>query len=92
MLTLIRQLILAAALAHHVNPAVMDRMAKCESTYNQFAVNKASGAVGLYQLLSPGELDVFYARGYNNPFDPSESANFTAEELSKGKGYLWSCY
>lgn len=92
MLEIIRALIASAAIAHGINVNLMDRMARCESTYNAFAVNRYSGAKGLYQLKSPGELDVFYARGYDNPFDPSEAANFTAEELKAGKGYYWSCY
>jgi hypothetical protein len=68
----------------------MLNVAECESTFNQFAVN--GRYKGLYQLGSPGELDTFYERGYDNPWDPSQQANFVAERFSEGSFTPWTCY
>ena len=90
MLNAVRALIVAAALGHGVNPAVMDEMARCESTYNQFAVNEPN--LGLFQLSRQGKLPAFYARGYTDVFDPAQQSNFTAEQLLDGQGGAWTCY
>jgi soluble lytic murein transglycosylase-like protein len=86
----IRALIVAAALAHGVDPILMDRMAYCESTYNPFAVSGPN--VGLYQLSRYGKQKDFFDRGYTDLFDPAQQANFTAEELSEGQGPAWACW
>lgn len=93
LLQVIRNLIVAAALAHGVDSQTMLNLASCESTFRPSIVNTSSGARGLFQLLSPGELDIFYAKGFTDWTDPSQQSNFVAEELIAGKWRAWSqCY
>lgn len=94
MIELIKALIVAAALAHGVNPDIMLDMARCESTFNPYVVNRDDQTIqGLYQIKYPGGEGVtFYKRGYTNRFDPAQSANFTAERIVEGAGGQWDCY
>ena len=68
----------------------MDRMARCESGYNQFAENGPNK--GLFQLSEYGKLQEFYARGYDNWRDPAQQSNFTAEQLALNAGPAWTCW
>ena len=89
MLEVIKNLIIAAAIAHGVSAYQMDKVAGRESGYDRSVVNE-SGCVGLYQLCPFGELDEFYKRGYTNPDDPAQQANFAAERFREGAcHYSW---
>jgi hypothetical protein len=85
------ELIQLAAVAHHVSPSWMVSIARCESTLDPFAVSPDGSNLGLFQLNRYGLLPAFYARGYDNPFDPAQESNFTAEQLAAGHASAWSC-
>jgi hypothetical protein len=82
-MAVIKALVVAAALAHGVSSTAMLTVAERESTFDRYATN-GLGCVGLYQLCPRGELGGFYARGYADPWDPSEQANFAAERFREG--------
>lgn len=96
MTEVIRALILAAAVQHGVSLRLMDCMAFRESTWGSRSSN-------LYQLMSPGKADEFYAweleQGFldHRLYDPARQANFVAEQLLKGagpsawRGTYWPC-
>src|SRR5690348_16056914 len=82
-MAVIKALVVAAALAHSVSATAMTTVAERESGFDRYATN-SEGCVGLYQLCPWGELRTFYARGYDNPWDPAQSANFAAERFAEG--------
>ena len=84
-------LVASAAVAHNVSPQWMVRVAWCESRFDPFAVSPDGSNLGLFQLNRHGLLPAFYARGYDNPFDPAQSANFAAERFAAGESGAWSC-
>jgi len=81
-----RAIILAAAMAHGVDPGLMDHIAGCESGYNRYATN--GPYMGLFQL-GTAKRQQFLSRGYSDLFDPSQQANFVAELLSAGEVSNW---
>lgn len=91
-LAAIKAIILSAAISHGVSAAVLDHMAACESSYDPAAVGDSGTSLGLYQLHVDGELGVFYARGYTDPFNARQAADFTADEVAHGKGQAWTCF
>lgn len=83
MLAAVQALIAAAAVAHGVSAAAMLTVAQRESHLDRAAVN-SEGCIGLYQLCPGSELRTFWLRGYDNPMDPAQQANFVAERFSEG--------
>ena len=79
--------------AHGVSPSLLTAVADCETghTWNPRSVGRL-GELGLFQLLPAGELRGFYARGYVDPFDPWESADYAAGRFAEGAAGAWSCY
>jgi hypothetical protein len=82
-----RAIILAAAMAHGVDPQVMDHVAQCESGYNRFAVN--GPFMGVFQL-GTAKRKQFAAQGYDDVFDPSQQANFVADLIANGEINDWA--
>jgi hypothetical protein len=68
------------------------RILDCEGGHQWRAdiVGKA-GELGPAQLAPFGLLPDFYARGYSDPFDWSESVDYLAFALSKGLASHWTC-
>ena len=83
MFEIIRSLIVAAAVAHGVNAEAMIRVGVRESGLSASVVN-GGGCIGVFQLCPWGELNGFYRRGYTNPRDPSQQANYVAERFRQG--------
>lgn len=87
----IPQLVTSTAIAHGVNPGWMLRTAWCESRYNRYAVSPDGSNIGLFQLNRHGKLPVFFARGYDDPWDPAQQSNFAAEQFAAGQSGVWTC-
>ena len=84
-------LIRSAAVAHNVSPEWMVAVAYCESSLDPFAVSPDGSNLGLFQLNRRGLLPAFYARDYTDVWDPSQQANFAAEQFAAGNARAWSC-
>ena len=84
----IKEIISNEARLHDVSEEVMNKVIGCESNYNPEAVgdnNHSFGAVQIY-------LDYHPEVTKSQAFDPEWAISFLADNLSKGKGKLWSCY
>lgn len=66
-------------------------IARIESNFDPNAIGRA-GELGMVQLLSPGELDTFYAYGFSDPHDPWQSADYLDIALAEGRHRAWSAY
>lgn len=86
MFEIVRSLIVAAAIAHGVSVQQMDTIACHESGFNRYAMN--GQYTGLYQL-GYGMQRGFFARGYNDLFDPAQQSNYVAEVLARGGQSNW---
>lgn len=82
-MAVIKALIASAALAHAVSATAMTTVAERESNFRPAVVN-SEGCIGLYQLCPWGELRTFYLRGYDNPTDAAQQANYAAERFAEG--------
>jgi len=65
------------------------RIAKCESGYNPNAVNRSSGASGLFQFLPSTWAHSPYAA--QSPFDPVANAHAAAWLYSRSGPAAWQC-
>ena len=65
------------------------KVAKCESNYNPYAVNRSSGASGLFQFLpSTWALSPYHAQSV---FDPSANAHAAAWLYQRSGPGQWVC-
>jgi hypothetical protein len=65
------------------------RISRCESGYNRFAVNRSSGASGLFQFLpSTWAHSPFASR---SPFDPAANAQAAAWLYKRSGPAAWQC-
>ena len=83
----IKQKIDEVAEQYNVNPQVMHKVIKCESSYNPNALGDGGKSRGLVQIHSDYH-DVSDEDAYN----PQYAIEFLARMLSQGKGNLWTCY
>ena len=65
------------------------RVAQCESQYNPFAVNRVSGAAGLFQFLPSTWASSPFAR--QSVFDPVANANAAAWLYQHAGASQWQC-
>ena len=79
-----------AAARHGVSAARLVQVARCESRLDPNAVGRA-GELGVLQLHPRGELLTFYARGFSDPFNVAQAAEFTAQRFAEGAARAWSC-
>lgn len=90
-------IIKAAAAKYGVSEANMLRIAKCESGYNQNAINynyyENGYPSGLFQHISGYWAARATKYGYEGAsvFDPIANANVTAGMFRDGQSYLWEC-
>ena len=82
-------IITAAAQRYGQSPAAMIRVAKCESGLNPRAVNRSSGASGLFQFLPSTWRTTPYAS--SSIFDATANANAAAWMWSVGRRGEWVC-
>ncbi len=75
-----------------LGPAVVSwalRLAQCESNFNPYAVNRSSGAAGLFQFLATTWAGTPWRA--QSPFDPNANALAAAWLYSKYGPGQWSC-
>jgi soluble lytic murein transglycosylase-like protein len=65
------------------------RIAKCESNYNPYAVNKSSNASGLFQFLP--STWAFTPQHASSPFDPAANAQAAAWLYNRSGPNQWQC-
>jgi len=65
------------------------RIARCESQYNPYAVNRSSGAAGLFQFLATTWAGTPYAG--QSPFDAVANARAAAWLLQTYGAGQWEC-
>jgi soluble lytic murein transglycosylase-like protein len=65
------------------------RVARCESNYNPYAVNRSSGASGLFQFLPSTWAGT--PEHNQSVFDPTANANAAAWLYGRSGGSPWSC-
>lgn len=85
----ITAIITAAAQRYGQSPSAMIAVARCESSLNPNAVNRSSGASGLFQFLPSTWRTTPYAS--SNIFDPYANANAAAWMWSVGRKREWVC-
>lgn len=83
------EIITAAAHRYGQSPAAMIAVARCESALNPRAVNRSSGASGLFQFMPGTWRTTPYAA--QNIFDPVANANAAAWMWSVGRRGEWVC-
>lgn len=59
-------------------------------TWDPNAVGDHGTSFGAAQLHSPGLLDDFYARGWDNPFNPYQAVVYMEEARSRGLSSHWT--
>jgi LysM repeat protein len=82
-------IITAAAQRYGQSPAAMIKVAECESGLNPLAVNRSSGASGLFQFLPSTWRTTPYAS--SSIFDATANANAAAWMWSVGRRREWVC-
>jgi soluble lytic murein transglycosylase-like protein len=65
------------------------RVAKCESGYNPYAVNRSSGASGLFQFLPSTWAGLPWRS--SSPFDPNANAQAAAYLYNRSGPNQWQC-
>ncbi|MHB1524981.1 MAG: transglycosylase SLT domain-containing protein [Candidatus Dormibacteria bacterium] len=83
----IEQIILSASKRYGVPYGRLLSVAKCESSLNPLAVNRSSGASGLFQFMPA----TFYGHGGTDIWNPTQQANTAAKMFSIGESSEWVC-
>lgn len=83
------QAINLVAFGRGVSYSRLDCIVRRESGYSPYAVG-SQGELGSVQLHPRGALLAFYARGYDDPFNPYQSVDFLGSELAAGRGGQWT--
>jgi soluble lytic murein transglycosylase-like protein len=81
------QIIFTAAQAHNISYSWLLGVAQCESGLDPTAVNRSSGASGLFQFMPA----TFYGHGGTDIWDPTQQANIAAQMFSVGESDEWVC-
>lgn len=86
----INLLVTMYAFIYSVDEIKMHKMIHCESTHNPNAenINKWEESYGLVQINVKAHTSISKEEALN----PDFAIRFLAENLSKGKGKMWSCY
>ncbi|MBI4491683.1 MAG: transglycosylase SLT domain-containing protein [Chloroflexi bacterium] len=85
-------LVVGAAERYGIDPLVLANVAFCESRLDPAAVGDGGYSYGLFQLYRWGLLPEFYRRGYIDPFDPRQAADFAAWMFRRGLAWNWTCW
>lgn len=83
----ITQIIWAAAEKYNVSYSWLLGVAQCESGLNPLAVNRSSGASGLFQFMPA----TFHGHGGTDIWDPVQQSNIAADMFSMGESGEWVC-
>lgn len=82
------ELIKKEAAEHNVSADTMVKVIACESSFVKRAIGDSGKSHGLAQIHSPSHPTITLEQAE----DPEFAVNFMAENISKGKGNLWTCY
>ncbi len=83
----IQQIIAAAAAQYGVSYSWLLSTAECESGLNPYAVNRSSGATGLFQFMPA----TFYGHGGTDIWSPVQQSDIAAKMFSIGESSEWTC-
>ncbi|HEY6538626.1 MAG TPA: transglycosylase SLT domain-containing protein [Candidatus Dormibacteraeota bacterium] len=83
----ITQIIWAAAQQYDVSYSWLLGVAQCESGLNPLAVNRYSGASGLFQFMPA----TFHGHGGTDIWDPVQQSDIAAKMFSIGESGEWTC-
>ena len=83
----ITQIIWAAAQQYNVSYSWLLGVAQCESGLNPLAVNRSSGASGLFQFMPA----TFHGHGGTDIWDPVQQSDIAAHMFSIGESGEWVC-
>lgn len=86
-LTGVERIIYLASQKYGVSYPLLLSVARCESTLNPLAVNRSSGASGLFQFMP----STFSSHGGTNIWDPVQQANIAAQMFAAGESSAWAC-
>lgn len=84
----IDELIHDSSIKYGVSEAVMRNVIQCESSGNPNAVGDGGQSFGLVQIYLPAHPEVTRAEA----LDPEFAVEFLAQNLSEGRGRMWTCY
>lgn len=73
---------------YNVSPIIMKQVISCESGWNINAIGDSGKSFGLVQIHNPSHPSITQEEAIN----PEFAINFLAENLSKGRGSMWTCY
>lgn len=76
------------AIQYNVSTSTITDVIACESSFNETARGDGGYSRGLVQIHAKFHPQVTYEQA----IDPEFAIDFLAEKLSKGQGYLWTCY
>lgn len=85
---------------HGVDKVIMNRVVKCESSYNPNAVNMqdshklSQGSHGIAQFSRETFAQFAKEMGeeYTDPYNPREALDVMGYALANGKGRHWTCF
>jgi soluble lytic murein transglycosylase-like protein len=83
----IKQIIWAAGHKYNVSYSWLLSVAECESGLDPTAVNRSSGASGLFQFMPA----TFYGHGGTDIWNPTQQADIAAKMFSIGESSEWVC-
>jgi soluble lytic murein transglycosylase-like protein len=83
----IKQIIWAAGQKYNVSYSWLLSVAECESGLDPTAVNRSSGASGLFQFMPA----TFYGHGGTDIWNPTQQADIAAKMFSIGESSEWVC-
>jgi len=71
-----------------VSETILHKVIFCESGYNRYAIGDNGHSRGLVQIYDNYHPTITHEQAY----DPNFAINFLAENISNGKGRMWTCY
>lgn len=84
----VKELVNIYADKYGVSRATLQSVVSCESGYNHKAIGDGGKSFGAVQIHNPSHPKITREQAENAEF----ALNFLAENVSKGKGSMWTCY
>jgi hypothetical protein len=81
-------LIKSKSVEYGVSESLMTKIISCESGFNEYALGDFGQSRGLVQIHKPSHPTITDEQAYNAEF----SVDFLADNLSQGKGEMWTCF
>jgi hypothetical protein len=84
----VKELVNVYADKYGVSRATLQFVVSCESGYDYKAIGDGGKSFGAVQIHNPSHPTITREQAYDADF----ALNFLAENVSKGKGSMWTCY